>query len=553
MQITGSDFIIQFLAERGVPFIAGMPGGTVLPLYEALGRQDRVGHVLVRHEQGAGFIAQGYARATGRAGVCLATSGPGATNLLTAIADAQMDSVPLVCLSGQVPRALIGTQAFQEVAICEMAEPVTKACFAVRDAADLPQLLAEAFRIAESGRPGPVLVEIPKDIQTARFDYSPDSPVAATPTEVPPCPEQLDQAAALIRTAQRPVLYLGGGVVKARAWREARLLAERAGLPTTMTLMALGTLPDGHPLSIGMLGMHGARYTNQAIHECDLLICIGARFDDRATGRLADFAPQARVIHVDVDAHELGKLRHADVAIHADAAAALRGLLARAEANLRTAWRQRIAALKAEGAMPMPGADDPRRPFGLIRAAARLAGPDAWVTTDVGQHQMWVAQAYPFMRPDRWLTSGGLGTMGFGLPAAIGAALAHPGEPVVCFTGDGSLLINNQELATLSELDLPVKIVLLDNASLGLVCQQQNLFYGRRLTASRYSRPTDFCALAEAFGIAAFDVGKATDVAAYLHAAFSTSGPALIRVPIAQQEQVLPMVVPGQSNLEVIQ
>jgi acetolactate synthase-1/2/3 large subunit len=356
----------------------------------------------------------------------------------------------------------------------------------------------------------------------------------------------------MIDAAARPVLYLGGGVTVARANAAARALAEHAGLPTTTTLMALGTLPPQHPLALGMLGMHGARYTNQVLDECDLLIAVGARFDDRATGRLDRFCPDAAVIHIDADPRELGKLRQPTLALNADAGRALQALLRTTRPAQRHDWLARVDALRRRHPLRLPGLDDLRQPYGLIRAVAQLAPADAAVTTDVGQHQMWVAQSYPFTRPERWLTSGGLGTMGFGLPAAIGAALALPESGAVCFSGDGSLLMNLQELATLAELDLNVKVVVLDNACLGLVRQQQSLFYDRRHVGSHYRRPPSLCALAEAFGVAAFDLETAADPAAALAQAFARPGPALVRAPIAAETLVLPMVAPGASNLEVI-
>ncbi|HWU68350.1 MAG TPA: biosynthetic-type acetolactate synthase large subunit [Stenotrophobium sp.] len=554
MNITGAEIIVQLLQRQGVQTVAGIPGGALLPLYEAL-HDSGIRHILARHEQGAGFIAQGMARVSGRAAVCLATSGPGATNLVTALADAMLDSVPLVCITGQVPRHLIGTDAFQEVKTGHITDSITKANFLVQSAAELLDVIPEAFRIAEGGRPGPVLIDVPKDVQQehAEFAHWPAPGCGYVPD--PPDAALIGQAAAMIDAARRPVLYLGGGVVKSGAQAEAVALAERASLPTTTTLMALGTLPAGHPLALGMLGMHGARYTNQAIAECDLLIAVGARFDDRATGRLERFCPQAKVIHIDADRRELGKLMTPTLAIEADARAALAALMPRVRPQLRSDWLLHVAALRRQMPLRLPGLDDPRTPYGIVRAVAGLAGPDAAVTTDVGQHQMWVAQSYPFRRADRWLTSGGLGTMGFGLPAAIGAALALSGDAVVCFSGDGSLLMNVQELATLAELDLNVKLVVLDNAALGMVHQQQRLSYRQRHVGSAFHRATDLCAVARAFGIRAVDLGAAGDAAdaqLRVQQAFATAGPVMIRVPVAVAEQVLPMVLPGMANVEAI-
>jgi acetolactate synthase I/II/III large subunit len=553
-QSNGADLLIQLLERQGVRLVAGIPGGALLPLYESLGRSALIQHILARHEQAAGFIAQGIARVTGKAGVCFATSGPGVTNVVTALADAKLDSVPLVCIAGQVPQHLIGTDAFQEVPTVDMVRPITKASFFVRTAQALEQVIPEAFRIAEQGRPGPVLVDVPKDVQLQRCMLAPVTDPRREPRSLPrPAgDEAYDEAARLIATAERPVLYVGGGIVKARAHLLIRELAERAALPLTTTLMALGTLPAEHPLSLGMLGMHGARCTNRIIDECDLLIAIGARFDDRATGRPDRFAPQARIIHVDIDPRELGKIKQPLLAINDDAHTAARKLLRRARATSRPAWLARVALHKSTYPLRTPLDQELCSPYGIVRVVGELAPRDALITTDVGQHQMWVAQRYPFSRPDRWLTSGGLGTMGFGLPAAIGAALAEPGSTVICFTGDGSLLMNIQELATLAELDLNVKLVLLDNAALGLVRQQQELFYRQRFVASLYAQPSSFVAIARAFGVPALDLESAAAPHGALAKALSEPGPMLIRVPIAAEHHVLPMVAPGAANVEAL-
>jgi acetolactate synthase-1/2/3 large subunit len=556
MQLTGAELIIHLLERQGVRLVAGIPGGALLPLYEALGRSRVIRHVLARHEQAAGFIAQGLARITGKAGVCFATSGPGVTNVVTALADARLDSIALVCIAGQVPQHLIGTDAFQEVATIDIVRTITKASFFVRDASELWEVVPKAFELAETGRPGPVLIDVPKDVQMQLASAGP------LPNRLPRCGGGVGQgeddaaaylrAAQLIASAERPVLYIGGGVTKARAHSLVRELAERTGIPVTTTLMALGTLPAAHRLNLGMLGMHGARYTNRVIDECDLLIAIGARFDDRATGRPDRFAAAAQVIHIDIDARELGKIRQPMLAIRADAGVALRELLRHCRRDDRSRWLQRVQQLKADLPLHTPGDDQICSPYGIVRAVGALAGSDAIVTTDVGQHQMWVAQTYPFQRPDRWLTSGGLGTMGFGLPAAIGAALAQPEATVICFTGDGSLLMNIQELATLAELDLNVKIVLLDNAALGLVRQQQELFYRQRFVASLYAQPSNFIAIARAFGVPALDLESHAVPYGALACAFHTPGPMLVRAAIAAEHHVLPMVVPGGANAEAL-
>lgn len=551
MDITGAQLITRFLEQRGAPFVAGIPGGAVLPLYRALA-DSSLRHVLARNEQGAAFIAQGYARVAGRAGVCIATSGPGVTNTVTALADAKADSVPLVCLAGQVPRALRNTDAFQELPTGFIVDRITKAHFEVNAAAELIDLLPEAFRIAESGRPGPVLLDLPKDVQTERVHLH-ELPLASSATALQtPCSNALDRAAGMIRAAQRPLFYFGGGVRLARASSDARRLVDDTGVPAVTSLMALGVLPPAHPLNLGMLGMHGAPYANHAVEACDLLIAVGARFDDRATGKLTGFARDAQVIHIDADPRELGKLRRPDLAVHADAGAALRALGALLVKQDRSAWQAQVAGLRRAHPAPAASGDDLSCPPILIRQLSRLAGPHRIVTTDVGQHQMWVAQHYPLTAAENWLTSGGLGTMGFGIPAAIGAALACPAAGALCITGDGSLLMNVQELATLADTEADVKIVVFDNGGLGMVRQQQSLFYQRHHTGSVYSRGTAICALARAFGVPALDLEQASHPLATLRDVFVQPGPMLVRAPIQHAEMVLPMVAPGAANTEMI-
>src|SRR5690606_27047155 len=552
-RLTGAEIVVRLLERQGVRLVAGIPGGAVLPIYDALYRSDRIGHVLARHEQGAGFIAQGIARTSGRPSVCLASSGPGATNLLTAVADAKLDSIPLVAITGQVPRALIGTDAFQEVDTFGLSLPVAKHSFLVRSAADLLDVVPRAFAIAASGRPGPVVIDVPKDVQTEAVDVV-SWPEPGVPTPKPAHDERLlDLAAEMIDASSRPMLYLGGGVIAAGAARAAVGLAEKIGAPTVMTLMALGAMPARHPLSLGMLGMHGARCTNLALDECDVLIAAAARFDDRATGKADAFCPNAKVIHIDIDPAELGKIRTPDVAIQADVGRALGALAERLSRHARAGWLARVATLKAQHPLKTPRCDDVRSPYGLVAAVAECIDDDAIITTDVGQHQMWVAQSFPFERPRRWLSSGGLGTMGFGLPAAIGAALTKPSQTVVCFSGDGSLLMNLQELATAADERANVKIVLMNNRALGLVHQQQGLFYGGRSIAARFGSSPDFVRLAQGFGIHAVDLDAAADPRVALDAALASPGPCLIHASIATGERVLPMVPPGAANLEMIE
>jgi acetolactate synthase-1/2/3 large subunit len=553
MKINGAQLTVRLLERRGVDVIAGIPGGAILPMYDALSQSRQIRHILARHEQGAGFIAQGIARVTGRPAVCMASSGPGVTNLITSIADAKLDSIPLVAITGQVPRAMIGTDAFQEVDAYGLSVPITKHNFIAGSAHELQTIIPRAFDIAASGRPGPVWIDIPKDVQTEIIDID-DHPVAERSVSVSTLDDRaLDLAAQLINTADRPILYLGGGTVYSLGGAAmATKLAERASLPTTMTLMALGALPVDHPLSLGMLGMHAARYTNLAMEACDLLIAVGARFDDRATGDARRFCPRARIVHIDIDSSELNKIKSAHVGITADVAHALAELLPRIQTHRRERWLERIAALKRQFPLVMPAVDDPRSHYGLIRAVAECVDDSAIIATDVGQHQMWVAQAYPLRRPRQWITSGGLGTMGFGLPAAIGAALAAPDRTVICFTGDGSLLMNIQELATAADHGVNIKIVLMNNNSLGLVHQQQDLFYAGRIYASCYTSQTDFLAIARGFGVRAVDLDTAADPKAALRDALCDRGPCLIHATIDVRQKVFPMVPPGAANREMI-
>ena len=550
--LTGAQIAVRLLERQGIHIVTGYPGGAILPIYDALGQSPAIRHVLARHEQGAGFIAQGMARATGEVAVCMASSGPGATNLLTAIADAKLDSIPLVAITGQVPRAMIGTDAFQEVDTYGLTVPITKHNFLVSSAEELLEVIPRAFEIAASGRPGPVLIDIPKDVQNQAIEIA-DWPAPGVRRLPPPAAgDAIAEAASLINGARRPLLYLGGGVIHSGAAAAAVDLAEKANLPTVMTLMALGAMPVDHPLSLGMLGMHGARYCNLALDECDLLVAVGARFDDRATGKVAAFCPQAKIVHIDIDPAELDKIKAAHVGITADVGEALDRLLPLVSENPRAAWVERIATLKAQFPQEFPGLDDPRSHFGLIRTIAACLDDSAIIATDVGQHQMWVAQGYPLRRPRQWLTSGGLGTMGFGVPAAIGAALAEPQRTVVCFTGDGSILMNIQELVTAGEENANVKIVLMNNATLGLVHQQQTLFYGARLVASQFRAMPDFVRAAQALGIAAVDLDQAANPCAALMEALSRPGPCLIHASIDAEQKVYPMVPPGAANRDMI-
>ena len=550
-RMTGAELIIRMLEQHGITSVSGIPGGAALPLYDALGN-SRIRHILARHEQGAGFIAQGIARTTGKAAVCISSSGPGATNLMTAIADAKLDSVPLVCITAQVSSPMIGTDAFQEVDTYGMSIPITKHNYLVRNVQDLPGIIADAFRIAESGRPGPVWVDVPKDVQAAIIEIDELPPIM--PKDPLPLfdAEKVTEAAAMINQAKRPILYIGGGIVASQSQQLVQSFAERAGLPTTMTLMGLGTIPQQHPLYLGMLGMHGARYTNMILQESDLLIVVGARFDDRAIGKAEQFCPDAKIIHVDIDRAEISKIKQPDIAINADAGQVLAMLLPQIEVNTRQAWNDHIAQIKQEFPLEQMNKSDPLSHFGLIAAVADAVDNDAIITTDVGQHQMWVAQAYPLCRPRQWLTSGGLGTMGFGLPAAIGAALAEPSRKIVCFTGDGSIMMNIQEMATAAEHNLDIKIILMNNQALGMVHQQQTLMFNEHTVASAYPYQTDFVTIAKGFGLHTCDLNKESDPHAALQAAIDRPGPCLIHALIDVSEKVWPMVLPGDANIDMV-
>lgn len=558
MKLNGAQIVCRLLERQGITTLSGIPGGANLPLYDALHESDLV-HVLARHEQGAGFIAQGMARVTGKAAVCLGTSGPGATNLLTAIADAKLDSVPMVAITGQVPRALLGTDAFQEVDTYALTLPITKHNFLVMETEELLTVIPRAFEIAESGRPGPVVIDIPKDVLMGEIEVL-EWPEPGRGAPLQACePEKIAHLAEMIASAERPLIYIGGGVIAADAGREALALAERIGAPITSTLMALGAIPADHPASLGMLGMHAARSTNLIMDEADLLIAIGARFDDRATGKVTEFCKHALVAHIDIDPSEIGKIKPANLAMTADAGVALRALLTHFPASAphgRESWEARVQRLKAEHPLQVETvADGGFHPLEFCRMLGALLPDDAILTTDVGQHQMWMAQGYPFKEPRSWLTSGGLGTMGFGLPAAIGAALAAPGRRVVCVSGDGSILMNIQELVTLAELNLNVTTIVLNNAHLGMVRQQQELFYGGRYSQSRFHSQPDLAAAARAFGVRAYDVEGAAGrnaVERVLAEAFGTPGPSLINLAIHEHAMVYPMVPPGAANREMI-
>ncbi len=563
MKLTGAEIFLECLKREGVNTLFALPGGVVLKIFDILHQQKDVNVVLTRHEQGAGHMAEGYAKATGKAGVCLVTSGPGMTNVITALADAYMDSVPLVCFSGQVPTSLIGNDAFQEADNIGLSRPCTKYNFLVKDVNDLAVTIKEAFYVATTGRPGPVLVDIPKDVSMNKADFK--YPGSVSIRGYNPTYDgnkwQIKQAAEAIMKARKPILYVGGGVIFSGASEELLELAELTHIPVDMTLMALGAFPGEHPLSMGMLGMHGTYWANMAMHYSDLVIAVGARFDDRVTGKVSEFCPQAKVIHIDIDPTSIRKNVNVDIPIVGDCKSVLRELVQvlRATVNgdqkdLRRPWLDQIR--EWQRAHPLAYEQDPNgaiKPQHLIKRVYELTKDrDPIVATDVGQHQMWSAQYFKLAKPNRWLTSGGLGTMGFGFPAAMGAQAAFPGKLVLCIAGDGSFQMNTQELATAVVSKLPVKVFIVNNRFHGMVRQWQDLFYEGRYASSYLDKTPDFVKLAEAYGAVGLRASKVSEVDDVIREAMAVDKPVLIDVPVYQYENCYPMIPAGGCNHEMI-
>lgn len=561
----GAEILIEALLREGVEAIFGYPGGAVLHIYDELWRaRHAIKHYLVRHEQGAVHMAEGYARACGRVGVVLVTSGPGATNAVTGIANAYMDSTPLVVITGQVPTSLIGTDAFQEIDTVGITRPCVKHNYLVRDVSELAAVVHEAFDLARSGRPGPVVIDVPKDVSAARCSFSRFDHVEFPRRRkvVEPDRRALRAVAEALINAERPVIYVGGGVINAGATEELRAVVEELRLPVTPTLMGLGAFPTGHPLCLGMLGMHGTYAANMAVAESDLLLAVGARFDDRVTGRLASFAPQARIVHFDIDPAQFGKTVVPDLVVAGDARASLAALLteirSRRRAELiesvrrRTAWWDRIRAWQRLYPLDYDAVGAEIRPQQVVAELGRLTTGEAIICTDVGQHQMWVAQLYPFNRARQLITSGGLGTMGFGLPAAIGAQLACPERQVIAVVGDGGFQMTNQELATAVQYDLPIKVVIMNNRYLGMVRQWQELFYDRTYSEVDLSVAPDFVKLAEAYGAGGFRATHPSELSDVLQAALGHDGVAVVDVRVCKEENVYPIVPAGASAREMI-
>lgn len=546
---TGAQLVISTLKALGVDVLFGYPGGAIMPIYDALSGSG-LNHILVRHEQGAAFAADAYARATGRVGVCMATSGPGATNLITGIANSYLDSVPLVCITGQVGTHLLGTDGFQEVDIIGLTLPIVKHSYLVRNGADIPHIISEAFKIAAEGKPGPVLIDIPKDVAAGFVDHSSE---AFFPNVTPPLArdEDLRAVEALIAEAKKPLLYIGGGVEMAGASQALREFAARTQIPAVATLKGLGTIPTTNENFLGMLGMHGTRAANRAVQESDLLIALGARFDDRATGKLSGFAPHAKIIHFDIDPAEISKLRKADVSVIGDMKAALYALSPKV-GNIDY-WREKCRSEKWAHRFRYNAPGKNVYAPALLKSLSEKAGEKFMVACDVGQHQMWVAQHCDFSDNRQHLTSGGSGAMGYGLPAGLGAKLARPDHHVVTVSGDGSFMMNIQEMATLNRYNIPLKIVLLDNSSLGLVRQWQELFYEENYSEIDLSDNPDFVEVAKAFGLSAFRVAHRHEVEGGIDRLLAAEGPTLMHVLIDPRENVWPLVPPGKSNQEMME
>jgi len=555
MKLKGSEIICESLLREGVEVIFGHPGGAILPFYDALWSYPQLRHILVRHEQAAAHAADGYSRVTGKVGVCVATSGPGATNLVTGIMGAKADSVPMVAITGQVARASLGTEAFQECDICSIAASCTKAAFMVMNPADLAATVREAFYIAQEGRPGPVLIDVPRDVQLELIEAEfPEVTAVPTPEVTEEASERLKEAARLINEAERPVIISGHGILTSGANKELLSLAEQSGIPVITTLLGLGGFPGGHPLSMGMLGMHGMYWANIAVDQADLIVGVGMRFDDRVTGKVDTFAPHARIIHMDIDATQIGRNVPVEVPIVGDAKALLQRLAPMVRNTPRPDWMQYIENLKQDHpslAIPPSDSLQPQQVIGALDTLLQEE-PETTVVTGVGQHQMWAAQFLSFNHPNRFVSSGGLGAMGFELPAALGVQVARPGTPVWTIAGDGGFQMTLQELVTLSEEKLPVKIALINNGHLGMVRQWQEMYFENHLKAVPIPGP-DFVMLAEAYGVGAVRVTEQEDVLPAMRKAQAHDGPFLIEFVVDSTTNVYPMVPPGGSLADTLE
>ncbi|EOQ97575.1 acetolactate synthase, large subunit, biosynthetic type [Leptospira wolbachii serovar Codice str. CDC] len=546
--------MVELLEEAGVEIVFGYPGGAILPFYDELYHSKKIKHILVRHEQGAVHMAEGYARSTGKLGVCIATSGPGATNLITGLTDAKLDSIPILAITGQVATDAIGTDAFQEADIFGITIPITKYNALIKKADDLARHFEEAIKIAMGGRPGLVLLDFPKDVQTQKTSVRKATALKIAPHhyERPKVKGDPQEFAEVLNQAKRPLLYVGGGAINSFASAEIKALAEKANAPVTTTLMGLGAFPGTHPLSVGMLGMHGTAYANKAVLECDYILNLGARFDDRVA-KYQDFAPNAIRAHVDIDAAEFNKRINVDHILHGDLKDAIREILPFVKGGDRTSWIENIQSLKKNHPLDFDNSGDSIKPQDFLQRVYAKTKGEAIVSTDVGQHQMWAAQYYLFDRPNTWLTSGGLGTMGYGLPAAIGAKFGNPDKTVICVTGDGSFQMCIQELATIAQSKLGVKILLFNNNFLGMVRQWQELFYEERFSESQWTYNPNFVKLAEAYGIPAMKIEHKSEIEKGVDFFLKDSGSALIEVMIPAEEKVFPMIPAGKSQQDLIE
>lgn len=550
----GSKILLECLKKEGVDTVFGYPGGVVLPLFDEIFSEKDIDLILVRHEQGAAHMADGYARASGKVGVCLATSGPGATNLVTGIATAYMDSIPMVALTGQVSTNLIGNDAFQEADITGITRPIVKHNYIVKDVAHLAETIKNAFHIARTGRPGPVVVDLPKDVFTteAEFVYPEKVNLRGYKPTLEGNKLAIKKALELIDKSERPLLYVGGGVELSNASAELMEFIDKTGIPATTTLMAMDVIPSDHHLNMNMLGMHGTKYANYAVQQCDLLISVGARFDDRVTGKVADFAPHAKIIHIDIDPASVGKIVKVDVPVVGDCKYVLKEMSASIKKKDRSKWDSQVEQWKKENPLVYKNDGNQIKPQYVIEKISELTKGDCIITTEVGQHQMWSAQYFKFKKPRTFLTSGGLGTMGYGFPAAIGAQAANPGKLVVDIAGDGSIQMNIQEMATAVKYKYPVKIVILNNGWLGMVRQWQELFFGKRYSSTLIEDSVDFVKLAEAYGAKGMRIDKKEDVEKALKEAFSHDGVVMMDFRTSREENVYPMVPTGAALQNMI-
>ncbi|MGB8839562.1 MAG: acetolactate synthase 3 large subunit [Aliidongia sp.] len=562
--LNGAEVVLKALTDQNVEVIFGYPGGAVLPLYDALYRQNRLRHILVRHEQAAVHAAEGYARSTGKVGVVLVTSGPGATNTVTGLTDALMDSVPIICLTGQVPTHLIGNDAFQEADTTGITRPCTKHNYLIKDSNKLARTIHEAFWVARNGRPGPVVIDLPKDILTAAAPYTPPESVVHRTYRPRIVPEAaaIDQAVTALAGAKRPIIYAGGGVINSgpEASRLLAELVERTGFPCTLTLMGLGALPAADPRFLGMVGMHGTFEANNAMHDCDIMLCVGARFDDRVTGRLNAFSPHSLKIHIDIDPSSINKNVRVDLPVIGDCARVLAAILerwtvlqCRPDQKALGRWWAQIAEWQARNCLAYRRGDPVIKPqYAIERLYAATQGRETFITTEVGQHQMWAAQHFKFERPNHWLTSGGLGTMGYGLPAALGVQIAHPDALVIDIAGEASILMNIQEMATLGQYQLPVKIFILNNRYMGMVRQWQELNHGGRYSETYSQALPDFVKLAEAFGATGLRADSVAELDSVIARMIETPGPVIVDVAVDQAENCFPMIPPGSAHNEML-